>query len=183
MAEPTSPTSIGHGGIPSTAEEKAGLLGAGVLGASAGGAAANARHQQHDHQLRESASLRGAPVVLGPGPGTNISYTNDGASIMSGSDNTSTAPGMLSGADAMIVADAFRQAMRNPDLSGRPVEEDESPPEEKATNPVNEKVLISEELKREGRDIRTVPSARDVRVQGTSGEQGGGGSGGGGGRI
>lgn len=159
MGEPTSPTSIGHTGTASTEHEKVGLLGAGALGASlGGGGAAIARH--HDAAARGSSSIRGAPGE----PRSNLGGLNDGASMMSGSDTT-TNPGMLSGADAMIVADAFRQAMRNPDLSGRPVEEDgESPPEAKES----EKALMNEELKREGRDIRTVPSARDVRVQGAT---------------
>lgn len=93
------------------------------------------------------------------GHGGGVGGVNDGASIVSGSDT-----GMLSGADALIVAGAFRRAMREPDFSGRPVEEDESP-DQPEMSPELERQLINQELAKEGRDIRSVSSARDVKVQ------------------
>lgn len=140
---PTDPTgaasSSQHGGM-----EKAALFGA---GAGFGGAAA-------------ASSARGGSRDGAPGGGVG-----DTSSMMSGSDTTGT--GMLSGADAAIVADAFRQAMRKPDFSGRPVEEDESP-DQVDDEGARELELINLELAREGRDIRSVGSARGVQVQGST---------------
>jgi len=83
----------------------------------------------------------------------------DGASVLSGSD-----AGPFSGADAAIVADAFRQALRKPDFAGRSMEGGPDIREDKEE-------LISRELAEEGRDILSVSSARDVRVHGsTSGD-------------
>lgn len=83
----------------------------------------------------------------------------DGASVMSGSDH-----GLFSGADAAIIAEAFRQEMRKPNFSGRPVEEGESPPEPPRAD------VMNRELAEEGRDIRSVRSARDVHVESSSGD-------------
>jgi len=67
----------------------------------------------------------------------------------------------FSGADAAIMADAFRKALRKPDFAGRTIEEGDSPEalEQK------EHLLLSRELAEEGRDIRSVGSSRDVRVE------------------
>ena len=75
----------------------------------------------------------------------------DGASMVS-----SDVP-PISGADVQIITDAFRRAMR--DVGELPVEEGESPPEEKEE-------LLNRELAEEGRDIKSVSSAKDVRVEG-----------------
>lgn len=64
--------------------------------------------------------------------------------------------GPFSGADAAIMADAFRKALRKPDFAGATVEE----PEER-----KEDALINRELAEEGRDIRSVSSSRGVRVE------------------
>jgi hypothetical protein len=71
--------------------------------------------------------------------------------------------GPFSGADAAIMADAFRKALRKPDFAGRPEEEGESPPE-KPTAPEGDE-LLREELADEGRDIRSVASSRGVKVE------------------
>lgn len=143
---PGSSANHGTGGM-----EKAALLfgaGAGAAGGAAGGAASSAR-----------GGSREGPIA-GGGVG-------DTSSMMSGSDTTG--PGMLSGADAAIVADAFRQAMRKPDFSGRPVEEDESPDQlDEDEAAARDRELMNMELAKEGRDIRSVGSARDVRVQGST---------------
>ncbi|KAG9315630.1 hypothetical protein JVU11DRAFT_3272 [Chiua virens] len=67
--------------------------------------------------------------------------------------------GPFSVADAAIMADAFRKALRKPDFAGATVEE----PEER-----KEDALINRELAEEGRDIRSVSSSRGVRVETTS---------------
>ncbi|KAF8158561.1 hypothetical protein B0H34DRAFT_797929 [Crassisporium funariophilum] len=95
-------------------------------------------------------------------------HTNDAASM------SSDAGGPFSGADAAIIADAFRKKLRQPDFAGRPVEEGDSPEaggehegemereEEKA---VPASVVLSRELAEEGRDIRSVSSSRGVKVE------------------
>ena len=70
----------------------------------------------------------------------------------------------FSGADAAIMADAFRKALRKPDFVGGTIEEVDTPegpedPEQK------EHLLLSRELAEEGRDIRSVGSSRGVRVE------------------
>lgn len=158
---PVDPTSSSAGHHLGHTEEKAALFGLGAGGAAIGAGAAAAASGPARGNSRD-----------GPGGGTGSfaggAGVGDTSSIMSGSDTTGT--GMLSGADAAIVADAFRQAMRKPDFSGRPVEEDESPDqlEDDAATAERELQLINEELAREGRDIRSVGSARDVRVQGST---------------
>jgi len=116
-------------------------------GGTLGGAAAG-------HGSRDTP-VGGTGSAVGHGGG-------DGASMVSSSDMT--APGMFSVADAAIVAGAYRRAMREPDFSAHPVVEDESPEQAEASSEL-ERQLISQELAKEGRDIRSVSSARDVKVQ------------------
>ncbi|KAH8825180.1 hypothetical protein DL96DRAFT_1712202 [Flagelloscypha sp. PMI_526] len=86
---------------------------------------------------------------------------HDGASTISRAHSTSEAP--FSGADAAIMADAFRKALRKPDFA-KPVDEGDSPPR----SPKDE--LINRELADEGRDIRSVSSSRGVKVESPSSE-------------
>ena len=67
----------------------------------------------------------------------------------------------FSGADAAIMADAFRKALRKPDFAGGTIEEGDSPESQEP----KEHQLLSRELAEEGRDIRSVGSSRDVRVE------------------
>ncbi|KAH9969696.1 hypothetical protein BC827DRAFT_1257544 [Russula dissimulans] len=83
---------------------------------------------------------------------------NDGSSMNSHAHSTETP---FSGADAAIMADAFRKALRKPDFAGRTIEEGDSPESEEQ----KENQLLSRELAEEGRDIRSVDSSRDVRVE------------------
>ncbi|KIJ59490.1 hypothetical protein HYDPIDRAFT_118478 [Hydnomerulius pinastri MD-312] len=64
--------------------------------------------------------------------------------------------GPFSGADAAIMADAFRKALRKPDFAGAPVEEAEDRKDD---------AIMNRELAEEGRDIRSVGSSRGVRVE------------------
>ncbi|EKM49524.1 uncharacterized protein PHACADRAFT_166893 [Phanerochaete carnosa HHB-10118-sp] len=85
---------------------------------------------------------------------------HDGASTVSrGSDAA-----FLSGADAAVMANAFRTALRKPNFAGRPEEEGESP-ESDPLNAGGDPGLINRELAEEGRDIRSVGSSRGVRVE------------------
>ncbi|KAJ7661688.1 hypothetical protein B0H17DRAFT_323020 [Mycena rosella] len=70
----------------------------------------------------------------------------DGASTISRASSAGD-PGPFSGADAAIMADAFRKALRKPEFEGRPVDEGESL---KTDNPD----ATAGELAEEGRDIR-----------------------------
>ncbi len=78
---------------------------------------------------------------------------HDGASAYS--------DGPFSGADAAVMAEAFRTTLRQPDFIGRPVEEGESP---EATAERRENELLTQRLAEEGRDLRSVSSSRGVRV-------------------
>lgn len=87
---------------------------------------------------------------------------NDGASTAS--HGSEAAP--FSGADAAVMADAFRAALRKPNFLDRPVEEGESPesdPNQEAARTGN--LLIGRELAEEGRDIQSVGTSRGVTVQ------------------
>ncbi|TFK48703.1 hypothetical protein OE88DRAFT_1634140, partial [Heliocybe sulcata] len=86
---------------------------------------------------------------------------DDGASTISRAHSTGEAV-PFSGADAAIMADAFRKALRKPDFASRPVEEGESP---EANNNSGNSELLNRELAEEGRDIRSVSSSRGVRVE------------------
>jgi hypothetical protein len=82
---------------------------------------------------------------------------NDGSSMTSHAHSSETP---FSGADAAIMADAFRKALRKPEFAG-PIEEGDSPEGQEQ----KEHRLLSRELAEEGRDIRSVGSSRDVRVE------------------
>lgn len=67
--------------------------------------------------------------------------------------------GPFSGADAAIMADAFRKMLRKPDFAAAgPVEEGEGPEGQ-------DEQIINRELAEEGRDIRSVSSSRGVKVE------------------
>ncbi|KAF8630884.1 hypothetical protein AX17_005242 [Amanita inopinata Kibby_2008] len=85
------------------------------------------------------------------------SVAHDGASTISRAGSAGDA-GPFSGADAAIMADAFRKMLRKPDFTGR-VEEDMPEHHDVKEN------LITRELAEEGRDIRSVSSSRGVRVE------------------
>jgi len=108
-----------------------------------------------------------AAAGAGAGAASSIHHDNapsvapdDGASTISRAHSTGEAV-PFSGADAAIMADAFRKALRKPDFAGRPVEEGDSPD----TNNAGNSELLNRELAEEGRDIRSVSSSRGVRVE------------------
>jgi len=130
----------------------------------------------HDAQTKEKNDSPLLPPALSPGAGAHTFH--DGASTDSG--------GPFSGADAAIMAQAFRTTLRQPDFMGAPVEEGESPDHNDAeaeddmlggaeSSRHHGSLALSKELTEEGRDIRSVSSSRGVRVEslpaGTSTEE------------
>jgi hypothetical protein len=119
-----------------------------------------------------NADTGGEPTspVVAPGFGATQQRppspeVHDGASAMSrGSDAA-----LFSGADAAVMADAFRAALRKPNFAGRPVEEGESPDSDPSNTTGGQQAggsgLLNRELAEEGRDIRSVGSSRGVRVE------------------
>jgi len=84
---------------------------------------------------------------------------HDAASVVSrGSDAV-----LFSGADAAVMANAFRTALRKPNFTDRPDEEGESPDSD--PNKLKTGDLLGAALNEEGRDIRSVGSSRGVRVE------------------
>ncbi|CDO71686.1 hypothetical protein BN946_scf184915.g30 [Trametes cinnabarina] len=106
-----------------------------------------------------------------PGTAGSVQGANAGSSF----PNRASDAGPFSVADATIMANAFRQALRKPDFADRPVEEGESPDDGGATGGhgagpgPGHSQLINQELAEEGRDIRSVSSSRGVKVETLSG--------------
>ena len=81
---------------------------------------------------------------------------------------TSDGGGALSGADAAIIAEAFRKKLRKPDFAVRSVDEGDSPDttaERERESEAAGNVVLSRELAEEGRDIRYVSSSKGVKVE------------------
>lgn len=85
---------------------------------------------------------------------------HDGASTISRTGSAGN-EGPFSGADAAIMADAFRKMLRKPDFAARPVDEAEAQDDDAE----DKEEMINRELAEEGRDIRSVRSERGVRVE------------------
>jgi len=100
-------------------------------------------------------------LATGGAPGIHEKATGGDGSLISRS-NSGQESGLFSGADAAIIADAFRMGLRKPEFEG-------GPPEESAEeNARKEAELLNKELAEEGRDIRSVGSSRGVKVEGPS---------------
>lgn len=98
--------------------------------------------------------------ATGAASGSHEKTTGEDGSLISRS-NSAQESGLFSGADAAIMADAFRKALRKPEFMGGGSPEESS--EEKARK---ESELLNKELAEEGRDIRSVSSSRGVKVEG-----------------
>lgn len=122
-----------------------------------------AAHQAVSPLLGAKGSATGeAPVLVtgGAGPsGPHEKTTGDDGSLISRS-NSAQESGLFSGADAAIMADAFRMALRKPEFMGGSPEENSEEKERQETE------LLNKELAEEGRDIRSVSSSRGVKVEG-----------------
>ncbi|KAL4073115.1 hypothetical protein V8B97DRAFT_2005785 [Scleroderma yunnanense] len=114
-------------------------------------------HHQHSPKL---------PLLVGAGPGGAAGRPSsdhrppsvvspDGVSEVSRAHSAGDSVPFFSGADAAIMADAFRKALRKPDFAEAPMEENEERKDD----------VINRELAEEGRDIRSVGSSRGVRVE------------------
>lgn len=137
---------------------------------SIGSASPMMPREQPDMAQRYDA---GSPLLPPPAPGgvgagvVGGSTTHDAASTISDSG------GPFSGADAAIMADAFRKMLRKPDFAEGAVAEGDSPgadgAEEEdvaaAAAASTSNIVLSRELAEEGRDIRSVSSSRGVKVE------------------
>jgi len=98
-----------------------------------GGGAAGEMTQRYDSA---GSPLLPPPSIGGGGGGAFLSGATFGAGVAGshghgsthdGASTYSDSGGPFSGADAAIMAQAFRKTLRQPDFAGRPVEEGESP--------------------------------------------------------
>lgn len=96
---------------------------------------------------------------VGSGAGLGAGAGFGGGSLFGGDGASTHSDAIISGADAAVMAEAFRKALRKPDFAGQPVEEGESPDAE------GHHEVMSRELAEEGRDIRSVGSTRTPRVE------------------
>lgn len=109
--------------------------------------------------VQRPASLRRNDSHGGRAPSDVL---HDGASGISGEG------GPFSGADAAIMADAFRKMLRKPEFA--PIGEGDSP-DSQATGgnpPPGGQEVLSRELAEEGRDLRSVSSSKGVKVESQS---------------
>ena len=124
--------------------------------------------------MMRNADTGGEPVSPVGGGGTAaygaISHRPPSPEVHDGASATSRVSdaALFSGADAAVMADAFRAALRKPNFASRPVEEGESPEMELANDDgagAEASGLLDRELAEEGRDIRSVGSSRGVKVE------------------
>lgn len=121
----------------------------------------------------QSPLLAGAVLASAGATGShrpNSPDMHDGASTVS--RGSESAP--FSGADAAVIADAFRTTLRKFNFADRPVMEGDSPDEEDPGEPESlagsaaphlGEIMLSRQLAEEGRDIRSVSSSRGVKVE------------------
>jgi len=115
----------------------------------------------HDGEMQERHES-----PLPPPGGVGSHSVHDGAS-------STESGGLFSGADAAIMAQAFRTTLRKPDFMGSPVEEGDSPDQDDLDADDNlmggmgrhDSSALGKELAEEGRDIRSVSSSRGVRIE------------------
>lgn len=124
----------------------------------------------HAQTTRPRSPLLGGAAGVGAGAPGSVRHrassvvSPDAASSISHGGSAGEG-GPFSGADAAIMADAFRKALRKPDFADNLVEEGDSPGSQQPNNGE----LMNRELAEEGRDIRSVESSRGVQVETLSG--------------
>lgn len=111
---------------------------------------------------RGSATGDATRPATGGASSIQAKTTGDDGSLSVSRSNSAQESGLFSGADAAIMADAFRMALRKPEF-GDTSESPEESPKEKARQ---EAELLNKELAEEGRDIRSVSTSRGVKVEG-----------------
>jgi hypothetical protein len=104
------------------------------------------------------------PGALGIAGATAGAGAGAASSSRAGSTHTKDTDAPFSGADAAILAAAFRDTLRNPDSVSRPLEEGESPDKE-ADSEEERQLFLHQQLKEAGKDLRSVASSRGVKVQ------------------
>lgn len=121
-----------------------------------------AQHQANPPQSpllgAAAGGLAGAAAPDNPRASSVVSP--DGTSSMSHAGSAGEG-GPFSGADAAIMADAFRKALRKPDFAGAALDEGDSP----TSQPQDDAELMNRELGDEGRELRSVESSRGVQVE------------------
>ncbi|KAI0036468.1 hypothetical protein K488DRAFT_10513, partial [Vararia minispora EC-137] len=136
-----------------------------------GGAGAASRGGPQSPAMEETRRLFDPPVSAAGH--ASLNSPNDDASMTSHAQSQAHSTGdsgLFSGADAAIMADAFRKVLRKPDFAGRPPIEEGESPDSQEHKPENQ--LMNWELAEEGRDIRSVGSSRGVRVETTDDDGG-----------
>lgn len=140
-----------------------------------GAAGSNARGDPQSPEMEEGSQRLYDPHVPTAGRAASFNTPNDDASMVSHAQSAAHSAGdsgLFSGADAAIMADAFRKVLRKPDFAGgAPIEEGESPESQEVPRQQDHR-LMNWELAEEGRDIRSVGSSRGVRVE-TAGDNDG----------
>ncbi|KAL5501600.1 hypothetical protein ACEPAH_8860 [Sanghuangporus vaninii] len=111
-------------------------------------------------QVETSEAAGGLAAGAGAGLGGAAAARAASSNLPETDGASSISENLFSGADAAVMAEAFRKALRKPEFGGEPVEEGESP----ELTP-DQPELLSRELAEEGRDIRSVGSSRGVRVE------------------
>ncbi|PPQ93083.1 hypothetical protein CVT25_003115 [Psilocybe cyanescens] len=142
------------------------------------------RDQQHHPEMIQRYDSAGSPLLApvalgaaaGAGAGSSHQHTGGpGSTTHDGASAISDTGGPFSGADAAIMADAFRKMLRKPDFADRPVEEGESPEQPEGAGAADAAgargstdaghEVLRGQLAEEGRDIRSVSSSRGVKVE------------------
>ena len=125
------------------------------------------RYDSAGSPLLPPATLGGGSAFVGGAAASGAGTSHDNASTISDSG------GPFSGADAAIMADAFRKMLRKPDFAANPVEETELPDKDQLEEHDEDAgdAVLRDQLAEEGRDIRSVSSSRGVKVETQSHEQ------------
>jgi len=110
----------------------------------------------------QAPSLPRESGVQSPPPPNPSLTRHDGASTISRANSTDVG-GPFSGADAALMAHAFRETLRKPEFDELPPAENDEAAQADAA--AREAELMSKELADEGRDIRSVSSERGVLIE------------------
>lgn len=109
------------------------------------------------------SSSQGHHSLIPPGALAIAGATGATSSSRAGSTHTKDTDVPFSGADAAIMAAAFRDTLRKPDFTSPALEEGESPDKEHDSEEERE-AFLQRQFREEGRDLRSVASNK-VKVQ------------------
>jgi len=108
------------------------------------------------------------PGALGIAGAAGSTAGGVAGSSRAGSTHTKDTDAPFSGADAAIMAAAFRDTLRNP--VNQPLEES---PDKELDSEEEREAFLARQFKEEGKDLRSVASSRGVRIFGEAGEASG----------